>query len=368
MKISLAAAMLVATGALTAQAQTGSFVATLGRDTMHLERFTRDGNTIDGTIVTRVPQTRLVKYRMVLNAAGKLARYDVAITNADGSPLTLNGSTATLLYAGDTIVRTTVDKGQTVEDKIAIERPVFPGPSIPYVGVSYLAYEQAFSAARAGGTDTSVSLLTTLAGQKRPQRLRAWLVGADSAELDYFGVAKSGYRFDGQGNLIRADWTGTTYRYAVRRGGDVNLDPIVQRWVEADKKGSGVGALSPRDTTESRVGDATVKLEYSRPAARGRNIWGTVVETGKVWRLGADFATHISATADVDIGGVRIPAGRYSLWMQLVRPDSAELIVNNRVNIFGTQYDPRADRVRIPLKREAVGAVVERRTLCARDG
>jgi hypothetical protein len=54
--------------------------------------------------------------------------------------------------------------------------------------------------------------------------------------------------------------------------------------------------------------------------------------------------------------------------MRVVSADSAELIVNNRVNIFGTQYDPRADRVRIPLRRAAAGASVERLTLVVRDG
>src|SRR5581483_408152 len=127
--------------ASAAQAQTGSFIATLGRDTMHLERFARSGNTIEGTIVTRVPQTRVTKYRMTLGDNGRLSRYDVAISNADGSSLALNGSSGAFVYGADSIQRTTIDKGQTVQDRVPVTRAVFPGPSIPYVGVSYLSYE-----------------------------------------------------------------------------------------------------------------------------------------------------------------------------------------------------------------------------------
>jgi len=356
---------------IAANAQTGSFVATLGRDTMHLERFTRRGTVLEGIVVSRVPETRVLKYQMSYDAAGNVTRYEMRITNADGAPVTINGSAGSLDYNGDTIVRHTIDKGEDTEQRVPAPRGAFPAPSIPYIGVSYLMYEQAFAAARrrlATTPDTSIYLLTMLAGQKQPQRSRAWLVGADSAELDYFGVARSGYKFDDAGRLIRADWRGTTYRYVISRGGDVDIDAFIKRWSNEDKRGVGVGALSPRDTARATIGGASIVIDYSRPAQRGRNVWGDVVQPEKVWRLGADMATHFSTTADLVFDGTRVPAGRYTLWMVMARDGTSSLIVNKRVNIFGTNYDPREDLLRIPLKRTTLSAPVERLTVEIADG
>jgi hypothetical protein len=360
------AAAVLALLPLAARAQTGSFVATLGRDTMHLERFTRRGTVLEGTVVSRVPQTRVLKYQMSYDADGNVTRYEMHTTDAAGNAIRTNGAAGSLAYDGDTIVRRTIDKGEDTEQRIPAPRGAFPSPGLPYIGVSYLMYEQAFAATRrtlSSTGDTSIYLLTMLAGQRQPQRARVWLVGADSAELDYFGVARSGYKFDDAGRLIRADWRGTTYRYVVSRGADIDIDAYIKRWADDDKRGVGVGALSPRDTTRATVGDASIVIEYSRPAQRGRNVWGDVVQPEKVWRLGADMATHFSTSTDLTFDGIRVPAGRYTLWMAMDRDGTSSLIVNKRVNIFGTNYDPREDLLRIPLKRTTLSSPVERLTL-----
>src|SRR5436190_12322367 len=105
--------------AASANAQTGSFVATLGRDTVHLERFTRTGNVVDGVIVTRVPDTRIVKYKMTYRDGGGLAKYEFQTTDATGTPLRHNGAFGSLVYTGDSIVRRSIDKGEEVETRIA---------------------------------------------------------------------------------------------------------------------------------------------------------------------------------------------------------------------------------------------------------
>jgi hypothetical protein len=358
--------VILAVAAASAQAQTGSFVATLGRDTVHLERFSRKGNALEGTIVTRVPDTRIVKYQMTYRDGGGLDRYEFQTTDANGTPLRHNGAFGSLVFVGDSIIRRTIDKGEEVETRMRAVNGAVAGPSIPYVGVTYLMYEEAFAAARrrvAKGADSSIYLLGMFTAQKEPQKSRIWFVGTDSAELNYFNVARSGYRFDDAGRLIRADWTGTTYRYRITRGPDVDVTSYARRWSEDDKRGAGVGALSPRDTSRATVNGATITVEYSRPAARGRNIWGDVVQADQVWRLGADMATHLATTSDITMGGAKIPAGRYTIWMELARNGSARLIVNKRVNIFGTNYNPDADFVSFPLERVALSTPVERLTV-----
>jgi hypothetical protein len=166
--------------------------------------------------------------------------------------------------------------------------------------------------------------------------------------------------------LTRADWTGTTYRYRVDRLPDVDLEPIARAWSAAELASRGFGALSPRDSTRATLGTAHLTIDYSRPAVRGRQIWGAVVPWNAVWRLGADMATHFSTDADLTIGGTAIPAGRYTLWMMPSESDP-RLIVSRAVNVFGTQYDPSKDLARIPLTRRSADQA-ERLTLSVGDG
>src|SRR5690349_22995755 len=53
---------------------------------------------------------------------------------------------------------------------------------------------------------------------------------------------------------------------------------------------------------------------YSRPQKNGRNVFGDLIEYGKVWRLGANEATEIELYKDVKIDNTRLKKGRYSMY------------------------------------------------------
>ena len=350
----------------SANAQSGGFIATLGNDTVHVERFTLDNGVYRGRIVTRIPKTRVLDYTIALSPTGGIARYDVATFDGNHQPLTTNGSAGSMALSGDSLIRVSLRDGRMDTVRMAAPPMTVMGASIPYVGTSYLAYEMAFAQMRARG-DSSIYQLTMIPQQAKPGAAKAWLVGSDSAELNYFNVARSGYKFDASGKLIRADWRNTTYRYRIERTSAPDVDAIAKRWTDADANGASFGALSPRDTVKSTIGGSDITLAYGRPAARGRRVWGDVVNYGKVWRLGADYATQITTTKDLRVGDADIPAGSYTLWMLLSETGESKLIVNSAINIFGTQYNPAKDFTRITLTR-APSAATERLQLSAEGG
>jgi hypothetical protein len=336
-------------------AQSGGYVATLGSDTLHVESFTRTGDLISGTIVTRSPLTRVARYELRFEN-GKPSRYELRTTRGDGSPDPGSGANANLILTGDSITREVIGAdGQTTSQKIHAPSLTLPGPSLPYVGVSYLMYEFAFADARTRqqpAGESTVRFITMNPRQVQSFPTRVWFIGTDSVEMDYFGVARSGYRLDASGGLARADWTGTTYRYRITRVNQVDVERIAVAWSAKDRAGTSMGALSPRDTSRASIGATSIAIEYSRPSQRGRTIWGDVVPWGRVWRLGADVATHVQFSGDVRLGEADIPAGRYTMWMLPVESGESQLIVSRAVNIFGTQYSPANDLVRIPMRRD----------------
>ena len=53
-------------------------------------------------------------------------------------------------------------------------------------------------------------------------------------------------------------------------------------------------APSPSSTLEQRVGLTDFTVKYSRPGAKGREVMGSLVPYGKLWRTGANKATAIT--------------------------------------------------------------------------
>ncbi|MBK7642710.1 MAG: DUF2911 domain-containing protein [Planctomycetes bacterium] len=106
---------------------------------------------------------------------------------------------------------------------------------------------------------------------------------------------------------------------------------------------------SPAASIKEQVGLASVAIDYSRPSARGRKIFGSLVPFGEVWRTGANEATKITFGAEVTFGGELVPAGTYGLF---TIPGEKEwtVILNKVSGQWGSYaYDAKNDQVRIKV-------------------
>lgn len=75
-----------------------------------------------------------------------------------------------------------------------------------------------------------------------------------------------------------------------------------------------VPAPSPSQTMKQSFGLGDISLDYSRPAVKGRVVFGDLVPYGKIWRTGANSATKITFSDDVTFGDVPVKAGTYALY------------------------------------------------------
>jgi hypothetical protein len=108
--------------------------------------------------------------------------------------------------------------------------------------------------------------------------------------------------------------------------------------------------------------DTDIKIVYSRPGVKGREIWGKLVPYGMAkpddeskgkpfpWRGGANENTTIEFSKDVSVDGNKLPAGKYSLHFI---PGETEwtVIFNKNNNQWGSfQYNQADDALRIKIK------------------
>lgn len=356
----LALAAVMVSVATRGGAQPAGFVVTLGADTVQVERVTRTGTRVEGTVVLRTPTTLRVSYAATLDAAGRLATYEQWFANGDGTPLTPDPGRSIMTAIGDSLVR---ESGPP--DRRAVARAAAPGGAFPLntipVGTAFGIWEAAIGRLRGRQISDSLTVnrVQPVSGRLFVSQTAVLHSGPDSVEMDYFGQGRAGFRFDREGRLTRSDWRRTTYQIIVVRVPNIDIDVFGRAWSAQDKRGDSFGRLSMRDTVRATVGNANLWLDYSRPSKRGRQIWGKLVPWDTVWRLGADQATQFRTDIDLTIGGRSVPAGTYTLWMRPSR-ETPELIVSNLVGVFGTQYDPRKDFVRVPLSRAPLTNTLER--------
>ena len=120
--------------------------------------------------------------------------------------------------------------------------------------------------------------------------------------------------------------------------------------------------ISPRGAEEIAVGPGKMRVEYGRPFAKGRKVFGELVPWGKVWRTGANEATSLTTDVDVTLGSVPLPKGSYTLY---TLPGEKEwlLLVNRQTGQWGTEYDPKLDLARIPMKSATRPDLLEAMTI-----
>jgi hypothetical protein len=106
---------------------------------------------------------------------------------------------------------------------------------------------------------------------------------------------------------------------------------------------------SPVAIAAMRYKESYVKIVYSQPQKRNREIFGVLVPFGQVWRLGANEATEITTTKDILINNVSIKPGTYSLFA-IPNADRWTIIINKDVGLWGAyNYNPKSDLVRFDL-------------------
>jgi hypothetical protein len=184
-------------------------------------------------------------------------------------------------------------------------------------------------------------------------------VSIASTGLSGSGVAQ----LDEQGRMLSYSGEGTTYHQEVSRVTDVpDLDSLFARFAREERTRGVARALSARDTARAFIGAAAIAVEYSRPLARGRTLLGGLIPYDRVWRTGANAATHLTTSAPIQLAGVALDSGTYTLWT-LPGREEVQLIINRQTGQWGTGYGANHDIARVAMRIDTPDAPVERFTI-----
>jgi Protein of unknown function (DUF2911)/Tetratricopeptide repeat len=123
-------------------------------------------------------------------------------------------------------------------------------------------------------------------------------------------------------------------------------------------------APSPLQTIKQNFGLGEIGVEYSRPSAKGRVIYGDVVAFGSIWRTGANSATKITIGEDTKIEGNPISAGTYALYT-MPGKDAWDIMFYKDLTLGGNvgDYKKEDEVLRVSVKPTALTQKVETFTI-----
>lgn len=309
--------------AATAATDAATFVARLGDDTVAVEEVRRTSDSLWATIVLRSPETTLTTHAVALNPAG--------------------------LPTSLMITRYRPDDGDR-SDPIERTEMEFATPAIPFIDMVHWPFLLMAEQTAAASTDTLT--LSLVAGQRTvPFRMEELGDGRYRATHPTRGPTT--IETDARGRVTTLDATRTTRAMIVTRQPHTPVAPLAAAFASRP-----LGELSGRGEAEATVAGADITVDYGVPLKRGRDIFGALVPWERVWRTGANRATHFSTTRPLRFGPTVLPAGAYTLFT-IPRPDRWTLLVNGRTDINGQAYDESADVARLDMRVRTLDQVVE---------
>jgi DUF2911 family protein len=350
---------------LRLSAQSGTFIVRRGSDTVFVERYARMGSALEGDQVSRSARaTTLRHFAAELDRRGNVIRYE------------LTGRPAARPEAPAEVLRVTFDIDTAnielvLGDSSRAARLPIPGGALPFLPQSYALLELVTRQAQASGRPTYVAPVLSLASLV-PMAVTVTRGAGDTVAVAVGDAAPLEVRVDAAGDILGARGGDASAPVSVDRVAAVDLAGIARRFAERP-----LGPLSPTDSVRATIAGAQITIVYSRPAMRGRQIFGGLVPWNAVWRTGANAATQFTTSADLVMAGHTIPHGSYTLWT-LPTPTGWQLIVNKQTKrpcreagcavatqppLWGTEYSADSDLVRLDLALERLPRPVEQFTI-----
>lgn len=118
--------------------------------------------------------------------------------------------------------------------------------------------------------------------------------------------------------------------------------------------------VSPLSIVTARYKDTYLKIVYGQPQKLGREVFGKLVPYGQVWRTGANEATEITITKDIQLNRQILKAGTYSIFT-IPNPTDWTIIINAELGLWGSyNYNQKLDIMRFEVRPETIiGAIYE---------
>jgi len=232
---------------------------------------------------------------------------------------------------------------------------IFNGVAVnPFIAASYVAVASR-APAKVGDSVVMEHIIPSLGWRRLVMRRTA----PDTLTLYSSFQGRVRLVVDANDHVRVLDGVGSSLSFVGTRHAGISLDSAGREFSDRNRAVGGIAVLSQRDSAVATINGAHLMVDYGRPSKRGRVIFGEVVPFDRVWRTGANLATHFTTDRALKFGDTIVPEGTYTIFT-LPTPTGWTLIVNRQTGQWGTEYDPAFDLARIPMTLRTVESPVEK--------
>ncbi len=346
------------------------FVATLGNDTVSVERIARWPMRLVTDGVDRWPFVRRRHSEFDLAPDGTIRHMVMDVRTPNGPTPRERGRRVTADFSKETVTISVRDSSGVRDTSFATAGAI----TVPHASMMYSVIELEIAAAL-----RRAAALGLQPGDSVPFRQfypdrdvgpsfvlhRGWVQPEAGGKVELWHDWLSGtgdVTVDSSGRMLAYSGMRSTYKVAVARTAAApDIDSISNRLAAAERR-TGLQQVSVRDTTRATIGAATFSVDYGRPLARGRTLLGNVIGFDRVWRTGANAATQFTTSAPIRLAGLSLPAGTYTLWT-VPHARGVDLIVNKQTGQWGTEYRRALDLGTAAMTTDSVEPPVEKFTI-----
>lgn len=120
---------------------------------------------------------------------------------------------------------------------------------------------------------------------------------------------------------------------------------------EADQRSS------PLEKVAGEINGKKISIQYGAPSVKNRELWGDLVPYNVVWRTGANEATFIEVTEEIQIEGKSLAVGKYSIFTIPKEKQAWTVIFNSDWDLEHGhfQYNEKNDVLRVDVQPQFVG-------------
>ncbi len=333
--------------------QIGYFLTRLGNDTIAMEEFSLSAQGIRGTSVTRTPRTLIREYTGKFNPDGNLKEFRVTAQTENGTVV----NDRNWVYSNDSVLVTAKQDTTTSHYTVVTRERPFP-LFFDMFGTWQVILQHAAATNKFDVIQGKRVVHYTING-KFPGKAQLTTAPGEFGPL--------AVETDIDGRIDKFDMTATTDKFVAEQITAFDMKSVIKDFAGREKSGRPLGVLSPRDSVSAEINGAHLKIVYSRPAVRGRTVFGGVVTWDSVWRTGANAATQLVTDKELRFGQTSLPPGTYTLFT-IPAKDKWTLIINSQHGQWGTDYDQSKDFARLPMDVKKNADLTERFTISVEPG
>lgn len=320
----------------------GYLIYTLGSDTTMIGNYRLMGNTFEMTVLSR-------EYAIVYQQKGSF--------EDNGELKTLEGISYTVeygktpqktrtyqLYIKDDSTHTEIKSGEGMQ-KYVYKGKGIVNNMIGHTTFFLLPFWPCFS------PPVGDSLVSQHIWWGSPKK---YVVQRNSLNTMRVGSTLMGFltmHLNQNGNLKSIDGLGSSLNLIGHVFPYRDMDSTIKAFAFQEHSVGRIGPNNKSDSVIATINSTSIRIYYNRPSMRGRQIFGNVVPYNRFWRTGANQATFFRIDKSIFINEKELPAGSYSIFT-FPQQDGWTLMINKEVNIWGTEYNPNQDILRVPMKVE----------------